>query len=136
MNTDAIVYVVRELDLPEARLCLRSDGLYHLHFKKDVVCDIPLQTRLREVFREFVGDAPCKFIFSAEEGLVLTKEARENAHVIHKDSRVLYYALVVNSLAYKIVANFYLNVIKPKGHFKMVNTIKEAARWLHSMPDQ
>jgi hypothetical protein len=136
MTSDTGIFIVKEVDLPEARIALRSDGLYHVHFKRHVVYDIPLQMRMRKIYEELTGGKRSKFIFSAEEGLVFTREARDNAEQVNANSPILCYALVVNSLAYKLIANFYLKVVKPKGLFKMVSSIREAARWLHSMPDQ
>lgn len=136
MVLESDITIVDELDLPEAYIMKRSDGLYHLHFKKDVIYDVSLQLRLTHKLAEFTNGKKGKFIFSADEGFIFTREARDNAEHAHHNSPIAYYALVVNNLAYKIIANFYVKVVKRKGLFRIVSSVREGAEWLHSLPDQ
>src|SRR5690606_7144731 len=110
---------------------LRSDGIVHVHFLKDVTLDVPLQIKMREYYDEITGGVKTKFLFSAEEGFTLTKEAREHGPKLQETSPILCYALVVNNLAYKIIASFYIKVVKAPGNYKLVNSAEEGVKWLH-----
>ncbi len=133
MIPESGITIVDEALIPQARICLRSDGIMHVHFSKDVTFDVALQQQMRKIYDRMTTGKKTKFIFSAEEGFVFTREARENAPLLQKQSPIQCFALVINSLAYRIVANFYIKVMKPDGNYKVVNSINEAVSWLNSL---
>ena len=129
------ITIVNEFEIPEARISLRSDGIVHVHFNEDTTFDLELQNRMRVIYEKLLNGRKAKFIFSADDGFTLTKEVRDHAH-LRTDSPVLCYALIVNNLAYKIIADFYTRVTKPKGTYKMVGSVVEAVRWLNSVNEE
>jgi hypothetical protein len=124
--------VVRQIELPEADICLRKDGIVHVHYKKNTTLDVELQQSMRIKYRELTGSVPSKFIFTADEGFLLTKEARESSRSF-KDPFIVAYAVIANNLAYRIIANFFLKVNKPEVPFKLFASIKDAESWLQSI---
>ena len=128
------ITIISEEEIPEARISLRSDGIVHVHFSKDTTFDLELQGRMRGIYEKMLGGRKAKFIFSADEGFTLTKEVRERAD-LQQNSPVLCYALVVNNLAYKITADFYIRVVKPKGNYKLVTSLPDAVKWLYSVKE-
>lgn len=126
------ITIVRHIEIPEAFISLRSDDIVHVHYKKNTVLDVELQLRMRRIFDEVTGARRLKFIFSGDEGFILTKEARENISLRQKESPILAYAIIAHNLGYKIVANFYIKVVKPKGHYRVFNKLDEAIAWLYS----
>lgn len=129
------VSILKQVEIPEAFVTLRSDGIVHVHYKKDTVLDVDLQVRMRAIYDDLLDQKKMKFIFSADEGFTLTKEARENAPNIQNESPVLLYALIANNLAYRIIANFYIRVVKPKGNYKLFTSVAAAVKWLNSFGD-
>ena len=127
------VATLRHIEIPEAFIRLRSDDIVHVHYKKNTVLDVELQLRMRKIFDEMAGLRKLKFIFSGDEGFILTKEARENASLRQRESPISAYAIIANNLGYKIVANFYIKVVKPKGQYKVFNKFDEALAWLYSI---
>jgi hypothetical protein len=125
--------IIKTIEIPEASIRLRADGIVHVQYHKHVVLDLMLQKKMRELFWEITDGKKAKFIFAAEEGFVFSKEARENIKLPGKESPILYYALVCSNLAYKIIANFYIKVMKPHGHYKVVSSVQEAVEWLNSV---
>jgi hypothetical protein len=128
------ITIINEAEIPEARISLRSDGIVHVHFHKDTTFDIPLQASMRDVYDKMLQGRKAKFIFSADEGFTLTKEVRERAD-LQDNSSILCYAMVVNNLAYKIIADFYIRVTKPKGNYKLVTSLADAVKWLNSVKE-
>ncbi|PBQ30710.1 hypothetical protein CNR22_02615 [Sphingobacteriaceae bacterium] len=123
---------LKVIEIPEANIVLRSDDIIHVDYNKDVTLDVELQIRMRAIFDKLADGKKKLFIFSAAEGFTLTKEARNNSDIMNGDSPIAAYAVVANNLAYKLIANFYLKVNKPKVPFKIFLTIDDAAKWLNT----
>jgi len=104
-----------------------------VHYKKDTPLDVTLQAQMRTIYQELTGGKPSKFLFTADEGFTITPEAKKKAPRSLKESPVESYALVVNNLAYRLIVNFYFKVMKPRGNYKLFETIPEAITWLHSL---
>jgi hypothetical protein len=126
------ITVVKEIEIPEAFIRLRSDSILHVHYKRNTTLDVELQVRMRNIFNEMTGGLKSNFIFSAAEGFALTKEARENSTILDSNSPISAYAVIANNLAYRIIANFYLKVNKPTVPYKLFQTIEEAVKWLYT----
>lgn len=124
---------LKHIEIPEAHIVLRHDEIVHVHYKKNTVLDVELQTRMRVIYHQLAGGKKLNFIFSADEGFVLTKEARENGPMIENDSPILFYALVANSLPYKIIANFHIKVTNPRANYKVFTNVNAALNWLQSL---
>jgi hypothetical protein len=125
--------IVKEIEIAQAFIRLRADGIVHVHYKKNTTLDVPLQEKMREIYHEITGGIKGKFIFSADEGFIFSKEARDNAPRNNEKSPILYYALIASNLAYRIIGNFYIKVTKPKGNYKLFSNVKEAVEWLNSV---
>lgn len=89
-----------------------------------------MQMNALKLYTEICEGKKSKFLFSAENGVTITKEARENATKIEHLSPVGKSAVVADSLPYRIIANFYLRVNRPKNPYKVFGTEKEAVIWL------
>jgi hypothetical protein len=126
------IITLKEINTPEARIKLRSDGIVHVHYKKNVVIDSETQVSMRAHFQELAPGKRLKYIFSADAGVTFTKEARENSVNSQHDSPIAAYAILANNVAYRIIANFYLKVNKPRVPYKMFAEMEEAEKWLHS----
>jgi len=126
------ITLLKVLEIPEAHISLRSDGIIHVDYKKNVTLDVNLQVSMRKIFIRLTEGKKFHFIFSAAEGFTLTKEARENTDILDSNSPISAYGIVANNLAYKLIANFYLKVNKPKVPFKLFLTVEDAAQWLYT----
>ena len=72
-------------------------------------------------------------MFFAAENVSLSKEARDNAVKIEDQSMLGATAVVVDTLAYKLIANFYLKFNKPKRPYKVFSKEEEAIKWLKTI---
>lgn len=131
MNYVAPIVVLKRVEIPEALMMLRSDGIVHVHYKKNTTLDIELQASMRDLFLELTGGKKSPFIFSADEGFSLTKEARENADSFKKNPVISSYAVIADNLGYRMIANFYLKINKPVTPYKIFQNTEEAVQWLH-----
>ncbi len=133
MITKKEVHILKEIDLKEANIALRSNGIVYVLFKDDCVLDVDLQFRLLDFYNEITGGKLTPFIFLAAENVTITTEARDNATTIESISPLGASAAIVTNLAYKLIANFYMRLNKPKRPFKTFSNEEEAVKWLKSI---
>lgn len=124
------VAIIKEIILSEATIQLREDGIVHVIYQKNIILDIELQMRMFYLYHEITDNRKLPFLFSAMEGVTITKEARDNAIIIEDKASVGAVAVIADTLAYKLIANFYLKVNKPKCPFKVFTKHAEAIQWL------
>lgn len=122
--------IITEIDETEFNLQLKTDGIVYVLFKANIVLDIPLQNKMLEKYHIITKGKLTPFIFEAEDGLNVTKEARDNAIVMEEISPCKAMAVVVNNIAYAMIGNFYLQFNKPKRPYKVFKNQKDALVWL------
>ncbi|MES2837078.1 MAG: hypothetical protein V4667_06125 [Bacteroidota bacterium] len=122
--------ILKQIDLPEALIALRNDDIIEVIFKDDVVLDIALQNKLLKSYLEICDNKQMCFIFKAMDNVTITKEARDNATNLEDASPLKASALITDSLAYKLIGQFYLKVNKPKRPFNIFKTELDAIEWL------
>lgn len=130
---DSNIKIIRQIKFPEATLSLREDGIVHVFYNDDTVLDIPLQLKMAEAFNQIADGKPSLFIFEAGENVQITKEARNNALKLEDSTPILASAVIAHNLAYRMIANFFLKVQKPKGKYYVVANIEEAVKWLKGL---
>lgn len=124
------VTVVKEIDLPEVHIALKSDGIVHVMLKDNTVLDIELQMRMLEAYNVVTSKVLTPFIFEAEDNINVTKEARDNAIIIEEISPCKAMAVIVNNLANAMIGNFYLKFNKPKRPYKVFKNREDGLKWL------
>lgn len=133
MPTKNAVHTIKEFDFPDVNIQRKSNDIVYVTFKDDCNLDIPLQMRLLDYYREITDDKLMHFIFFAAENVSLSKEARDNAVKIEDQSTLGASAVVVDTLAYKLIANFYLKFNKPKRPYRVFSKEEEAIKWLKTI---
>lgn len=130
MTLSPDIKILKEVKLPEATIRLREDGIVHVIYEKNVTLDVELQMKMFHLYKEVTDGKKLPFVFTAMEGVSITKEARDNAIKIEEASAVCAVAVVADSLAYKLIANFYLKVNRPKSPYAAFTKLEDAIQWL------
>lgn len=133
MVIEANIYTINEIDLPEVNIQRKSNDIIYVLFKDNCTLHIDLQMRLLEQYNKIAENKLMPFIFMAAENVSITKEARDNAVKIEDISMIGSSAVIVTSLPYKLIANFYLRFNKPKRPFKVFSDEEQAVKWLKTM---
>ena len=133
LTTNSLNTVIKEIDSKEANIALKANGIVYVLFKDDCVLDVDLQFRLLDSYNEITKGKLTRFIFLAAENVTITKEARDNATSLESISPLGASAAVVTNLAYKLIANFYMRLNKPKRPFKTFSNEEDAVEWLQSI---
>lgn len=121
---------IKEASLPEITIILKSNGIVYVTLLKNQTLDVALQMKMVECYNQVTNGKLTPFLFEAEDGVTITPEARHNATLLEEIVPVKALALVVNSLPYAMVANFYLKFNKPKRPSKVFKTKVLAIEWL------
>ncbi len=124
--------LVKIIEDPEFILGLRDDGIVHVYYKSNTIIDVDMQNKVRDNAFKLTNDKKHPCLFEAGDYVSLTKEARANAIKNEDDFPALASAVLVQNLAYKMIADFYYKVHKPKQAFKVFRNIDEAIEWLKS----
>jgi hypothetical protein len=120
------------IEIEEATISLKENGVVHVHFKERVEITCELQGRMYDIYNEICENDKKPFLFTASEYVTINKEARENSIIMEAMYPGSASAVVAHSIAYKLVANFFLIINKPKSPFRVFNDDVEAQAWLMS----
>lgn len=124
--------IIKTIDIEEAIISLKDNGIVYVYFKSGVVIDCDIQEKLLVNYREITNGKMHPFLFYGDEQVSITKEARDNAIVIESRSYALASAILVSNLAHRLIANFYLKFNKPKKPYKVFSRKTDAVNWLLS----
>lgn len=122
----------KKFETSTAEITLRNDGIFHVEFKENAVIDLEQQEENRLKFIEITENVRSLFVYTSHAGVVITKEARENARKLEKDTPMLAVAIVTRNLAYRLLADFYARFHKPHIPYKVFGDMDKAIIWLNS----
>lgn len=122
--------LVRKIENDFAIVGMRKDGIVHVYFKPHTVLTVTVQEVLLVVYHEITGGKKHPFIFQAGEYCSVSKEARDNAANIEHQSPAKASVVYVNTLAHKLIAEFYYKFNKPAQPYKVVSEFSDGIRWL------
>ncbi len=126
------VEIIEQIDVAEFVIRLRADGIIQITYKKGTVIDVELQERSILLYHQLCKGVDRPFLFEAMEGVTVTKEGRENSIVMEPRVPAIAYAVVADSLPYKLVATIYMKINKPQKSYKVFSNKKDAVEWLKS----
>jgi hypothetical protein len=112
-----------------AILTIDENGIGHQFFKDNAVLDIPEQEKLLVAIIKITENKPTPFVTTAGNNVIVTKEARNNAISLEPQYPVSASAIVVQNLAYRLIADFYIKVQKPKTPYKVFTDKDSAYEW-------
>ncbi len=124
--------MAQRIEIAEAIITLREDGIIEVNYLKGTRITVELQLKVLAVFKDLTDDINRPFLFTAMDYVSITKEAQENAIRTESIYPALATAVVADNLAYRLIANFYMKVHKPKTPYKVFDDEKSANAWLLS----
>jgi hypothetical protein len=122
--------LIQKIELPESIIGLRKDGILHIYIKPHAEITIDYQLRQLDVFNQITQGKPHPAIYEAGEYVTVGSEARDHAITIEAKTPTLCKVVYVNSLAHKIIAEFYYKFNKPKQPYKVFSDFKAGIEWL------
>ncbi len=124
--------VIARIDLDNASVCLRSDGILHMHITEELLLDLKSSEALVDASEKLCGDRKYPCLVTTEKFVTPSKEAID--YVAGKGRTYLNKAdaFVLHSLPQKLIGNFYLKFKKPEVLTKMFSDEEKATFWLYN----
>lgn len=123
-------HVTKKTETATACILLCDDNIMRVQFKKDTeITALHLEENFN-AYKAMVGAHKYPYIYYAEDGSVMyTESARAYSREHEDDFPKLCIAVVVKTLAHKLIANFYLKFNKPGCLFKVFDKMEVAETW-------
>ncbi|MCB9175135.1 MAG: hypothetical protein H6589_11055 [Flavobacteriales bacterium] len=123
---------MKTVELHKAFCSLLEEGVINVRYKDDVEIEIEDVVELRKVTEEMTGGKCYVSVYEAGNHTIITKEAREissnDEHI--KNRKAL--AIVVQSLAQRIISNFFMKSNKDIHPIKVFSSKTKALIWAKS----
>lgn len=116
---------------------LCNDGILRVMLKKN--SEISFDDALENInaYAKIAQGVEYAFLITSENDTVIyTDEARKSAKKHESLFPKLCMAVVMRSLAHKLIANFYNKVFKPSFPFKVFDDLNEAELWCKAQVEQ
>jgi hypothetical protein len=122
------------VETPACIITYRTDGIVVMRIKQDVEIDLTKSRELFELLKQHVQQTgkKARVLVIPDSSATVTKEAREFAATDESSSITTAEAIIVKTIAQKLIINFTLKFYKPKRHMKMFTQEDEAIKWLSS----
>ena len=110
-------------------ITIHESGVGQMHFKDGIILDLEMQMEHLNALIKIAEGKKIPFVVTAGKHVNITPEARDNAIVIEDQSPVCATAVVVQNLAYRLIADFYMKINKPKTPYKVFTDKSAAFEW-------
>lgn len=107
-----------------------EEGIIRVVYLKNAEINLEAKKELHRQYLEFAQFKHMPMLLELEDNVTITKEARIFARKIEQIQPFNSCAVLVNSLGYRILANFYARFYRPAKPFKVFTDIVEAKKWL------
>ncbi len=126
--------VIEQSETASFLIQLCDDGIVRVMGKSNQTVDEEQMIKNIEIYNKLIKGQLYAFLYYPEDdtfvfGSDAIKYAKNNQNSFPK----LGIAVVVNSLAHKLVANFYLKISPQKSPFKIFNTMSGAEAWCYEL---
>lgn len=122
-----------EIDLGHSKLILRSDNVLELICDDDTIYDVTIIKQVAVETGKLTGGKKCMQLTIAGKYSTISKEGREYAATEEAVEFTIAEAYVIQSLAQRILGNFYLKFNKPKVPTRLFTDKDKAEKWLKSL---
>lgn len=125
--------LLTRVEVKEAIVGIRMDGIIHVYYKPGITLDVPLQKKMLAIFLDLTRGEDKPFIWEAGPNVRLPKEARLYASEMEKFAPVEASVVVVKNWYQKIMAAFYYKVNRPGMIYKVTRDFDKGIEWLHQV---
>jgi len=126
--------VIEQSETSSCLIQLCDDGVVRVMGKSNQTLDEEQMRKNIEIYNILIKGELYSFLYYPEDdSFVFGSDAISYAKSNQNSFPKLGIAVVVNSLAHKLVANFYLKISPQKSPFKIFNTMGGAEAWCHEL---
>ena len=125
--------IVKTISFPSMRIHLDKQGLIHVKYLEGQLIDVKEKILEKHALQEMTTGVKHPILISFESYVTITKEAKEYSILIEPEQPFLAVAILVENLAYQLMADFYFKFYKPKIAYKVFKSEDKAVDWLKEM---
>jgi hypothetical protein len=125
---DDPVVILETHQLRSGTVYVRSDGIIYIKINDDVEVDVEDSKEHYEIVNRIFKGVPGYVITESGLNSTVTKEVREYVHNLPAISKAE--AIIVNSLAQRIMSNFIIKFHTPGRNVKVFNKLELAIEWI------
>lgn len=129
MNDD----ILQTISFPSMHICLDKQGIIHIKYLEGQIIDVKEKIQERFALKEITKGVKHPILISFENYVTITKEAKEYSILVEPEQPFLAIAILVENLAYQLMADFYFKFYKPKIAYKVFKSHEKAVDWLKEM---
>lgn len=122
--------IVQTISLQSMVLCLDKQGIIHIRYLEGQVIDVKEKIEEKRALLELTKGEKAPILISFESYVTITKEAKEYSILVEPEQPFLAVAILVENLAYQLMADFYFKFYKPKVAYKVHKSHDKAVEWL------
>ncbi|MFL5763000.1 MAG: hypothetical protein ACJ77K_03600 [Bacteroidia bacterium] len=125
--------IAKVISLPSMSVILCTQGIVHVKYLEGQTIDVKEKIEEKNALKEITGGAKHPVLISFENYVTITKEAKEYSVLIEMEQPFLAVAILVENLAYQLMADFYFKFYKPKVAYRVFKSEEKAIAWLKEM---
>lgn len=122
--------IVQTISLSSMILCLDNQGIVHIRYLQGQIIDVKEKIEEKRALQEITKGVKHPILISFEHFVTITKEAKEYSILVEPEQPFLAVAILVENLAYQLMADFYFKFYKPKVAYKVFKSYAKAVDWL------
>jgi len=122
--------VSEKIDSPAGSVSLWDNGILHTHTKAEMEINLPICEEIHQMALKITGGKPYPNLFTFTKYVLPDEESRNFMLLPKRLALTCADAIVVTSLAQKIIGNFYLKINRPPIPTKLFSKQEEAEKWL------
>jgi len=111
-------------------ISMDENEIVHVKYLSGQIIDVNEKNDELKANIEITNGQKHPFLFKFEPFVTITKEAKEYSIKIELEQPYLAVAIVVDNLAYQLMADFYFKFYKPKVAYKVFKSETKAIEWL------
>ncbi len=111
-------------------ICLDKRGIIHVQYLEGQTIDVKEKIEEKRALQEITKGEKYPILISFGHFVTITKEAKEYSILIEPEQPFLAVAILVENLAYQLMADFYFKFYKPTTEYKVFKSEEKAIEWL------
>ncbi len=128
--TDELANVTHKKDLGFAKVYLANNGIIEVYFADKAIIDKRECKEINDVIGEYCNYTKALILMVAGEETVIEAGGREFSASPEGMRYTIADAIVFNSMAHRLIVNFYLKFNKPPMPSKAFVNVEDARKWL------
>jgi hypothetical protein len=132
MILEETVTILKKADIDSATVRLRSDGIMQYNVRPNPEYSVKDVIAANEAAAQIGGGKAYPNLVIIETFLNADAESRQYAASEESNRYTIADAFVVNSVALKLIGNFYIKVNKPVRPTRIFSTEEDAVNWLYT----